>query len=203
MINVVVNEIKQLAVVGMDEYKGKIECVDGWISNADEKLNDYIFYIERVETGLYLYTNKLEGRETGFITTCDSTNEQNALQALSYLVSKRHVIGFDWYDVAHIISINTDYYTGKFAYKSCVSDTIKWMKKLGTKKDLHNDCLLLVCGSIGLLEINDISNAFEEIVGKGVNIIVALVDTESKNDSVQISLWFNKKMVNKYLNMIQ
>ena len=173
MINVVVDEIKQLAVVGMDEYKGKIECVDGWISNVDKKLNDYFLYW----TGWNrtLYTNKLEGRETGFITTC------------------RHVIGLDWYDVAHIISINKDYYTEKFAYKSCVSDTIKWMKKLGTKKDLHNDCLLLVCGSIGLLEINDISNALEEIVGKDVNIIVALVDTESKNDSVQISLWFNKK----------
>lgn len=44
MINVVVDEIKQLAVVGMDEYKGKIECVDGWISNVDKKLNDYFLY---------------------------------------------------------------------------------------------------------------------------------------------------------------
>ena len=176
-----------IAVVGMDEYKGKIEGVDGWISNANKADGKYGYIIERVNNGLYLHTTLPDNRRTGFITNCNPSDEMSALQALVSLEFGDHAIGLDWYDIVECIMPAATYFTQTFTLDTCISDVAEWFKMISTKTDLHRNCVLLADGYLSLFEINEIADVLCEFVGEENKFLFQLA--QSQGDLVQVSIW--------------
>lgn len=182
---------KNLAVIGLDEYKNRIECVDAWISDADNTAEKFDFVIERVPDGLYLHRAVSDNNnKNGFITTYDSVNEKAALQALARLVSKEYFIKLDWYDIMWITAPTTKYLTQTFSLYSCVADACEWIKTIGAQTDIDRNCIFLVHGCIGTPEVAEIAEALSDVF-KGKNILGGLITAEDTETDVCLSLWLN------------
>ena len=181
-----------LAVVGMNEYKGKINYVDGWFSKKEEMDNKYVLAIERVDEGLHLYDiNKVSDE---FVTLCDSETERDALQALAALVNGPQFIGVDYFDIMHCSDPIMEFKTKKFATDSFMSDVKTWIDSLKSKTNLKNVRIMSGYGDIGVLELQKVA---EKILWEDVEDTTQdyqiLSCVYNDNSYVQISLWVKEQ----------
>lgn len=181
-----------LAVVGMNEYKGKINYVDGWFSKKEEMDNKYVLAIERVDEGLHLYDiNKVSD---GFVTLCDSETERDALQALAALLNGPQFIGVDYFDIMHCSDPIMEFKTKKFATDSFMSDVKTWIDSLKSKTNLKNVRIMSGYGDIGVLELQEVAEKilWEDVENRTQDCQI-LSCVYNDNSYVQISLWVKEQ----------
>lgn len=116
---------KGLAVVGFNEYKGQIRCVDGWFAADDPRAEEYDIIIEEAGDHIRVRITAV-GRKTyafitpsggaGFHVNCRRELLPEAIQSLALLMNCVGFIGMDNNDVFSYMPHTADYccfeYTG-------------------------------------------------------------------------------------------
>lgn len=183
-------EKSSLAVIGMDEYKGEIEFVNGWLLEKKEAVGKYDFVIERVGKGLSIHVvdNALC---SGFTTICDTSTEKEALQALAALVSYNQTIGIDWHDIVTRSSPIMGFEAHTFtADDFWVSDSMNWFDCLKSKANLQNVRMISIYGGATVCGAEEIMTALAEYT-KNDMILCSLVDSGINTSDVKVSLWLD------------
>lgn len=190
----ILDEKSNLAAIGMDEYKGEIEFVNGWLLEKKEAIGKYEFIVERVSGGLSICNVDTEPF-SGFTTICDTSMERDVLQALAALVSRNQRIGLDWYDIITsinpIMKFNTHTFT---AVDSWISDSLKWFEGLELKTNIQNVRMISIYGGVTLCEAGEIMTALADY-DKNDMLLCSLVDSNTDTSVVQISLWLDSEMI--------
>lgn len=184
------SEHSSLAVIGMDQYKGKVEFVSGWLSDRGKSIGEFDFVAERVEKGIRIQ-NMNTDRNSGFTTFCNETTEKSVLQALAALVSYNQTIGIDWYDIITKVSPFMEMETCTFTSgEHWIEEYLKWINSLKTKSDLQNLCMISVYGPATMLDVEEIVTMSLENTPKDT-ILCSLADSERDSRDIKVSLWMD------------
>lgn len=191
---IILDEKSNLAAIGMDEYKGEIEFVNGWLLEKKEAIGKYEFVVERVSGGLSICDVDAEPF-SGFTTICDASMERDVLQALAALLSSNQRIGLDWYDIITRSSPIMRFKTHTFTVvDSWVSDSLKWFEDLESKTDIQNVRMISIYGGVTLCEAGEIMTALADYA-KNNRLLCSLVNSNTDTSVVRISLWLDSEMI--------
>lgn len=180
-------------MIGMNEYKGKIEFVNEWLQEKNEIAGKYDFVIERVGQGLSIHT--LDSTLfSGFTTICDTTTEKAVLQALAALVSYNQMIGIDWQDIVNTGSSVMEFKTYTVSADDFwVSNSMNWFEDLKSKTKLQNVRMISIYGAATLHGAGEIMTAFAEYT-KNDMLLCSLVDSGINTSDVMVSLWLDARI---------
>lgn len=183
MLDIVVEEIKYVAVVGLMEYQAEVQGVDAWYVNIEEVDEKFEFLIEKQEEGILISTPDWNGGK-GILSTIGEGDELSLLQGLIDVISKEESIGIHWYDVVNTLPAEVQYFSLQTTMDEWRTDVEEWLNKIA---DMNCNCLVLVHGNVSLADVSEMINVIAADITE--DVVVSVVCDKFYGNKVRVSLW--------------
>ena len=203
------NNKAKVAVVGFTDYRGKIECVDGWFDVGDPQANAYSCIIE--EAGDHIRVREMIGDQRDFLVCCDKENLLAAIRSLALLMNKIGFIAIDNDDVFRSMPSVVDYYVYEIAGDAYLHDLKQALRDVAAHLETGKQPWVQIEGDLieefSLSDIESIIDRIEKATGNTGDRFTFMYSAQSIGDRKPpvIAFWLpspEKKNSLKKMNML-